>query len=162
MMRKALLAAAMMLSVLASASSHAAVSVRFVNPERYTDAGSYGGGSTEATVAEFSAYLQKLGERFLAPGQNLSIDVLDIDLAGQYEPWRGAMSDVRIMRDITPPRIKLRYVLTEKGRRLRNGEEDISDMNYQMTSGRSGSDRYGYEKALLDDWFRRTFPRNRP
>lgn len=142
--------------LLAPTESLASVKVRFVNPERYTDAGSFG--SRDATLAELRAYLGKLGERILGPSQTLTIDVLDIDLAGQHEPWRYSMSDVRIMRDITPPSFKLRYVLSEKGGRARSGEDHLTNINYQMNpSARFSGDRYVYEKALLADWFRQTF-----
>jgi hypothetical protein len=158
MIRKSLLAAALIGLLLAPAPSLAGVQVRFVSPERYTDAGSFGARSRDATLAEFRTYLQRLGERFLAPGQILSIDVLNIDLAGHYEPWRRNLSDVRIMRDVTPPSFRLRYVLREKGRPTRSGEDTLTDINYQMNpSARFSSDRYAYEKALLDDWFRRNF-----
>jgi DUF3016 family protein len=71
---------------------------------------------------------------FFASGQNLTIDILNIDLAGHYEPWRGNFSDVRIMRDATPPSVRLRYVLSEKGKRTRSGEDNLTDMNYQNES----------------------------
>lgn len=110
----------------------------------------------DATLATFSAHFEKLGAQLLSLNQNLTIDVLNIDLAGEYEPWRRNLSDVRIMRDVTPSYIKLSYVLNEKGKRTLNGEDDLTDINYQMNpSAPFSSDRYGYEKALLDDWFRR-------
>ena len=154
MIRSLVAAAVLMAASLSPSPGFAGVKVRFINPEQYTDADAYGGGSREATLAEFRAYLETLGRRLLAPGQNLSIDVLDIDLAGQDEPRRRG-TEVRVMRDVTPPRIKLRYTLSGGGRRATSGEDDLSDMNYLMNpSGRLGG-RYGYEKALLDDWFRR-------
>jgi hypothetical protein len=162
MVRIILLAATLVASLFAAAPCFAGVQVRFINPERYTNAGSFGATSRDATIAEFRAYFEKLGQRFLRPGQNLTIDVLNIDLAGHYEPWRRNFSDVRIMRDITPPSVKLRYVLNERGKRRRSGEENLTDINYQMNpSARFSSDGYGYEKALLDDWFRRIVGRNR-
>lgn len=164
MTKTAILAGVMMAAVLAPASSLAGINVRFVDPERFTDAGSSGFRSADAGVlAEVKAHLQRLGGRFLAPGQTLAVDILDIDRAGMEEPWRGgSMGDVRIMRGVTPPRIKLRYVLNEKGKRPRSGEETLTDINYQMNpSARFGGDRLVYEKALLDDWFRRMFPRDR-
>jgi DUF3016 family protein len=161
MTRTSFLAATFIAVLLAPAPSLADVKVRFINPESYTDAGSFGGRSSDATLAEFRAYLGKLGERLLAPGQNLTIEILNIDLAGHYEPWRGNFSDIRIMRDVTPPSVRLRYVLSEKGKRTRSGEDNLTDMNYQMNpSARSSSDRYAYEKALLDDWFRRVVGRD--
>jgi hypothetical protein len=148
MIRGALVAGALIAAVLAPSASLAGVQVRFFNPERYTDAGSYGGRSTDATLVVFRTYLERLGARFLAPGQTLTIDVLNIDLAGQYEPWRPYLSDVRIMRDITPPSVRLRFVLSEKGRRIRSGEEHLTDLTYQMNpSARFSGDRYVYEKA---------------
>jgi hypothetical protein len=147
--------------VLSPASSLAGVNVRFVNPNRYTDAGSFAA-SRASTEAALRAHLDRLGKRFLAPGQILTIDVLDIDRAGQYELGRYGPSDVRIMRGVTPPRIKLHYVLTERGRRTRSGEETLSDINYQMNpSARLSSDSYVYEKAVLDGWFERTFSTRR-
>jgi hypothetical protein len=164
MVKRTILAAALMIAAFAPAHALAGINVRFIDPDRFTDAGSNGFRSADAGVlAEIKAHLQRLGGRFLAPGQNLTIDILDIDRAGMDEPWRGgSMGDVRIMRGVTPPRIKLRYVLADKGRRARSGEETLTDINYQMNpSARFGGDRLVYEKALLDDWFRRMFPRDR-
>ncbi|WP_284266303.1 DUF3016 domain-containing protein [Bradyrhizobium iriomotense] len=154
MIRRLVATVVLMSALLGPSPGLAGVKVRFINPERYTDADSFGGASREVTLAEFRAYLETLGRRLLAPGQNLSIDVLDIDLAGQDEP-RGRGTEVRVMRDVTPPRIKLRYTLSGGGRRTTSGEDDLSDMNYLMNSSGRLSGRYGYEKALLDDWFRR-------
>jgi Protein of unknown function (DUF3016) len=83
-----------------------------------------------------------------APGQNLIVDVLNIDLAGHFEPWRGNFSNLRIMCDVTAPSFKLRYVLSEKGKRTRSGEDNLTDINYQMNP------------LLLDDWFRRVVGRD--
>jgi len=164
MTRRAILAAVLIVTALAPAQAGAGVNVRFVDPDRFTDAGSNGFRAVDPGVlAEIKTHLQRLGGRFLTPGQNLTIDILDVDRAGMDEPWRGgSMGDVRIMRGVTPPRIKLRYVLGEKGKRARSGEETLTDINYQMNpSARFGGDRLVYEKALLDDWFRRMFPRDR-
>jgi hypothetical protein len=152
MKRKCLIAAASTAILLGSSPGFADVRVRFVNPERYTDAESSAGGRA-GTLAEFRAYLETLGSRYLAPGQAMSIDILDIDLAGQYQP-RGRGSEVRVLRDVTPPRITLRYTLSGKGRGTRSGEDVLSDINYQA-GGRSPVGQFGYEKSLLNDWFRR-------
>lgn len=155
------LAAVLAVIILSPASSYAGVNVRFVNPGRYTDAGSFDV-SPASVEAALRAHLDRLGKRFLAPGQILSIDIVDIDLAGYQQPLRYAPNNVRVMRGATPPRIELRYVLTEKGRRKRSGEETLTDINYQMNpSARFSSDQYIYEKALLDDWFRRAFSTGR-
>lgn len=157
--RRAMLVAAPLISAwLAPAPSLAGVTVRFIDPRSYTDAGSPTDGSRDATLAELRVYLENLGRIFLRPDQNLRIDILNVDLAGRDEIWRRSLSEVRVMRDITPPSFKFRYVLTENGKRTRSGEDELTDLFYQMNASARGR-RHGYEKALLDDWFRRNFPR---
>lgn len=155
------IAAVLAVFVLSPAPSNAGVNVRFVNPGRYTDGGSFD--TSRASVeAALRAHLNRLGKQYLAPGQTLNIDIIDIDLAGYLEPWRYGAPNLRIVRGSTPPRVELRYVLTERGRRTRSGHEQLTDINYDINpSARLSSDRFVYEKALLDDWFRHTFSRGR-
>ena len=147
-------------------SAAATVSVTFEHPERYTDAGLYrerGEKAREPALHGIRAHLERLGARHLRPGQSLRIEVLDIDLAGRYEPWRVTTRDVRVLRDITWPRIALRYTLEQDGQPLASAEETLRDMNYLMRNhpGRS-SDSLHFEKAMLDDWFRRRIVEGRP
>jgi hypothetical protein len=70
---------------------------------------------------------------------------------------------VRYLREITWPRIKLRYVLLQDGDSLMSAEETIADHDYlRRPPGRFASDPLGYEKAMLDDWFRLRFVEHRP
>jgi hypothetical protein len=55
MIRRCLVAAILITALLGPSSGNAGVKVRFINPERYTDAESYGGGSRDTTLAEFRA-----------------------------------------------------------------------------------------------------------
>ncbi|WP_347264850.1 DUF3016 domain-containing protein [Nitrobacter sp.] len=155
------IAAVLAVNVLSPVSSNAGVNVRFVGQGRYTDADSFN--TSRASVeAALRSHLDRLGKRYLAPGQTLNIDIVDVDLAGYLQPWRYGASNLRVVTGATPPRIELRYVLTERGRRTRRGEERLTDINFEMNpSARLSSDRFVYEKALLDDWFRRTFSRDR-
>ena len=140
--------------MLAPYTAQAGVSVRFINPERYTDANSYGLGSYRFTMTLVRQYLEDLGRALLQPGQDLTIDVLNIDLAGTSQLSRSGY-DLRVMRDFTPPSFRLRYVLKQQGRPPRSGEETVTDLNYQAVG--FASERFGYEKTLLRDWFRRRF-----
>src|SRR6202007_505503 len=104
---------------------------------------------------DIERHLQRLADRRLPESDALAIEVLDIDLAGHFEPFqfRGG-NDVRIVRDITAPRIKLRYTLTRGDQVIAKGEEQLTDLNFMMSGARySSDDRLRYEKALLDDWF---------
>lgn len=139
------------------------LTVTFVQPEKYVDAGYSRPFASEAERAQvqrdIEQHLQRLAERHLAAGDSLRIEVLDIDLAGHFEPFstrHGA--DLRIVRDVTWPRIKLRYVLSHDGQVVADGEEQVSDKSFLMGGNRySSSDRLRYEKAMLDDSFERRF-----
>ena len=115
-----------------SARAETVVAVAFIHPEKFTDAAPYGGLGLKAeqpALTEIGRWLEGLGARYLAPHQSLIIDVTDLDLAGEYEP-RLRSYDVRVMRDVYPPRIKIHYRLTENGHSVVEGDELVYDMNY--------------------------------
>lgn len=141
------------------AAADAAVEVAFISPETYADAGSFPGDRlAPATLQELARHLERLGAARMPAGRTLKIEVLDVDLAGHFEPWRAAAYGVRILRETTWPRIALRYAVEEDGRELARGEEKLSDLNYlDRPGGRLRGDPLRYEKAMLDDWFRARF-----
>ncbi len=141
------------------------VNVRFVAPERYTDAESrFGSGpSLRVTLAEMRRLFETLGARVLAPGQSLDIDVLDIDLAGFDQPGAGVPFGLRVVNDVTPPRFRLRYVLREGRRTVLSAEEAVSDLNFLTRYARSSSGQtFYYERELLRDWFQARIAERRP
>jgi hypothetical protein len=142
----------------------AELSVTFVQPDRYQDAAYSRPFPAERQRAEvqrdIEQHLQRLAARYLAPDDALAIEVLDIDLAGHFHPFRFQGADVRIVRDITWPRMQLRYTLTRGGQVVAGAEERLADMNFLMTGNRySSTDRLRYEKAMLDEWFYKRFAR---
>jgi hypothetical protein len=143
------------------ASAQAEVQVSFTHPERYTDAeirrNSSDPSGLKPMLTGVEAHLKALGDHYLPADDLLKIDVLDIDLAGRYEPGRPFAYDVRVMRETEWPKIKLRYTLQNKtGVVLAQGEETVRDQNYlhQVNTYRAPDD-LRYEKAMLDDWFQR-------
>jgi hypothetical protein len=154
------MAFAMLAATPLSVEAAGSVDVNFVNPERYRDIGDRYAGRRSGVLREVESYFNYLGDRYLKDGQVLSVEVLNIDLAGQYEPWRFELRDVRIMRDITPPRFRLRYALVDRGKLLVRAEENVTDMTYLWGTGSTyGDQRLGYEKKMLRDWFSRRFGR---
>ncbi|WP_307174361.1 DUF3016 domain-containing protein [Duganella sp. CF517] len=153
-MTKPLVAAA--LALLASGAAWADVSVTFVKPEEFTDM-PRSPIERERLQKDFAQYFASLDKQ-LPPGQNLSIEVVDIDLAGQLWPRRSGGEDIRIMRGGADwPQMHLRYTLEENGQVLRSGDERLSNMNYQQRMGRhSDSDTLRYEKQMIDEWFGKT------
>ena len=160
-MRLLLLPALLSLSLLTQAAPTATIEVRFSHPENFTDANldrETGRGASEAVLKELKTSIQHFGERYLQPGQRLSVDVRDVDLAGRFERWRGSASKVRVMREVTWPRIDLHYSLEQDGRETVSRDAVVEDKSYLVHGRRYGSsERLRYEKAMLQDWFRETF-----
>lgn len=147
--------------MLASAGAQASVRVTFVDPAKYHDEDFRNAASRKDVIAEFRKFFDRLGERYLKDSQTLRIDVLDADLAGRYEPWQPEFQNVRILRDVTPPRFKLRYTLNQGRTVLMSGEETVTDNFYLWNpSARASSERFVYEKDMLRDWFRKRFVRH--
>lgn len=144
--------------VLGASGATAQVNVRFVEPERYTDAENrLGSGLTlRVTLGEIRRILEGLG-RFLPAGRSLAIDVIDIDLAGFERPGINGPFGLRVVSDVTPPRFRLRYVLSEGRRRLAHGEEVVTDINFLLRASRFSNGTFDHERDLLRDWFRRRF-----
>jgi hypothetical protein len=109
-------------------------------------------------VQQLARYVQTSAAKPLQPGQTLDVTLVDIKRAGDYEPWHGPRgSDIRIMRDIYPPRITLQYTLKDaSGRIIDEGDARLSDSGYLHNIGlRSDTDPLRYEKRLIDDWVKR-------
>jgi hypothetical protein len=91
----------------------------------------------------------------------LEVTFTAVDLAGEFEPWRGPQwGDVRIVRDLYPPRLGLEFRLVDAaGRVVRTGQRALSDLAFLMKlTGGFRDDPLRHEKALLDDWLRAEFP----
>ena len=154
-MRIPLIAAALLQGLLfASTPAGAAVTVSFVDSDRYTDAGA-SANDRQRAMAEIERHLRRLGDRHFAAGQNFKIEVLDIDLAGRMRFVRRFPDEVRVVDGRTDwPRIKLRYTLESAGKVTKSGEETVSDLDYLSAPRAPGSSEpLYYEKRMLDDWY---------
>ncbi|MCU6500586.1 DUF3016 domain-containing protein [Rugamonas sp. A1-17] len=140
------------LALLAGAA-WAEVSVSYVKPDDFSDV-PRNAIDRERVLKDFSDYFAALNAK-LPAGQNLKIEVLDIDMAGRMWPRRHGGEDIRVLNGGADwPRMHLRYTLEQDGKVLRSGDEQLSNMNYMQTLSRySDSDTLRYEKQMLDDWF---------
>ena len=129
--------------------------VLFPNEARFSDAGA-SASDRAANLAQVANHLKRLAERLLPDGQKLTVEVLDVDLAGTSRPWRATGTEVRVLRGRADwPRIELRYTLSGDGNAARTGKEVIADLNYLQRIGAHGSSEpLKHEKRMLDDWFR--------
>ena len=156
-------AAAASVFATAPATSNTRVAVIFDHPEKFTDVKDAFMGTEkgrDTILAHFKEFLEQRAPRYLADGQLLTITFTDIDLAGDFEPYHGPnFTDVRIVKDIYPPRLNFTYKLVDaSGAVLKEGQEKLVDMNFQMTIRPSDAqDSIHYEKAMLDSWLNELF-----
>ena len=154
-------AAILLLAAALPAAAAGTATVTFVAPEKFTDAGYTRENPTERDLAalhrDLEKHFQQLAKRYLADGEALAIEVLDVDLAGRFQP-SARLDDIRIVRDIDWPRIRLRYTLTRNGVADPSVEERVSDQSFQMSGNPySSGDKLRFEKVMLDDWFLQRF-----
>jgi hypothetical protein len=146
-----------------SFAAHAAgsVQVNFIQPEKFSD--------VRDSYLRSERYLELLKENisaaalpYLADGQTLKVDVLDVDLAGEVRP--GARPyDVRVLKGGADwPRIQMRWALEAGGQTVKSGDATVQDMAYlQRVIGSPGSqDALRYERRMLDDWAKQQFTKN--
>jgi hypothetical protein len=143
----------------AAASAHAAgsVTVSFVKPDSFADVRD-GARRAEDTLSALQRHLEEVGAQYLAKGQTLKIDVLDVDLAGEVRHGMRA-NDVRILRGRADwPRLQLRYTLEAAGAAPRTGAASVSDMAYlQRLRPALGNEVLPYERRMLEEWFKAEF-----
>jgi hypothetical protein len=139
----------------------ATTTVEYVNPEKFTDAGrarSYG--ELESNLGQLKDHMIERGGKLLPADQKLSVTITDVDLAGAYDPRQRISNEVRVVKEIYPPRIELTFKLEgADGTVLKEGSRSLRDMNFMQGNLRYKGEALGYEKELIDDWLRKEFPK---
>ncbi|GAB3447841.1 DUF3016 domain-containing protein [Massilia solisilvae] len=154
LMRQLALAGLCLLS--AGGALAAEVTVNYIEPGKFADM-PFEPWERENVLKDLTEHFQKLGKQ-LPADQNLTIEVLDIDLAGRIYPnMRG--QNLRVLRGGADwPRMRLRYRLEAGGQVLASGDAELSDMMYMQRNNRfSDGDTLRFEKQMIDDWFNKTF-----
>ncbi|WP_219117388.1 DUF3016 domain-containing protein [Janthinobacterium sp. UMAB-56] len=145
------------LALLASSAAWAATEVHFSKPDQFTDV-PFNPHERDEVLKELSRHFEKLGAS-LPSGQNLKIDVTDVDLAGRENPSLRAGQDIRVMNGrVDWPRMRLHYVLEQDGKVIRRGDAALSDMSYlSRINHYFSNEKLRYEKLMIDDWYGDTF-----
>jgi len=149
-----------------SLSEQGPVNVRWGDPAKFAEI-RYSHNSFESRrgnwVEELAEYLRERAAPRLLPGERLDVEIVDVDLAGDYEPWRGVRyQDTRFLLDIYPPRMTLNLTRTDaNGTVVAQGERKLSDMGYLLSAGVVGrsTDNLRYEKNMINQWLTREFPK---
>ena len=142
----------------------ARVEVIFASPEKYTDVrDSYTASEMgrQGILDQIRDYMVLEALKYVPAGQKLTVTFTDIDLAGDFEPWRGAQGmDIRIVKDVYPPRIDLEFKLTgPDGAVLKEGKRSLRDLAFMGKLNIDPRDTLRHEKNLLEDWFRNDLKR---
>lgn len=112
-------------------------------------------------VGELGTYVSERIERTLPAGERVDVEILDIERAGELEWWGNMNDDVRVMRHIYPPRMRLQFRrIGSDGQVVAEGERTITDLTYlDGPQPVSSSDPLRYEKRMVDRWVQREFGR---
>jgi hypothetical protein len=136
------------------------VSVAFIEPEKFTDARRAELEPTSSGVLrDLENFLIESGSRYVPGNMKLDIRVTNIDLAGDFELFRGPQADqVRITKGLYPPHIVLEFEVVDSTAKLvKFGKRDLTDINYQLRSVYPREDYLRYEKDILCEWLREEF-----
>jgi hypothetical protein len=149
-MNRTLLAFVMALSSSAALAA-GQVEVSFKPADQLADVGR--GSDRDRHVQALAAHFKSLGAR-LPDGQVLKVEVLDVDMAGELQPFRRG-EEIRVMKGAADwPTMDLRWSLDSGGRTLGSGRERLSDMSYLSHPLRSGdTGAVAYEARMIDRWF---------
>lgn len=142
------------------------MAVELVDPDKFTDF-SVQGMNEDRTSSIFYSELKRFIDmeiaRLLPDGVNVKLEVTDIDMAGDIQPWRNRNNaDIRYVEHIYPPRMTFRYeIKSHEGNVLAAGETRIRDMNFLfgINNHFRTYNSFQYEFRMLSDWLRREVPK---
>jgi hypothetical protein len=140
-----------------------AISVSWTDPSKFSEITSSGNQHEAAEgdwLTQIAKYTRSETSKYLPAGHTLELTILDIKRAGQFEPWHGpGRHDVRIIRDIYPPRMTVQFRQVDAaGQVVAVGERKLTDMGFLTHTGSMlDNDPLRYEKRMLDTWVRREF-----
>ncbi len=140
--------------------AHAAsATVEFLKPDDFTDAGRrHGYVDRDSTLEAIRRHLVAQAAKKLPADETLAISVTDVDLAGSFEPWQRYSNEIRVVKDIYPPKIDLRFKLTRAdGSVVKEGERSLRDPGFLSGTTSYPNDNLKYEKTMLDEWLEREF-----
>lgn len=141
------------------AANRATATVELVSPEKFTDfKTSFMGTESDAQALgrELQRETNRLAGNILPAGYRVLLRISDIDMAGDFEPERGAPHDqIRIMRSVYIPRIALQYSVTDAaGNLVTSGERKLTQAGYEMRLRPMLREPLTIETDLLGDLFR--------
>jgi hypothetical protein len=150
-------------SVVLFATSSAAlaagtVKVNFVEPQNFTDVRGTFQRVDDNALKTLAAHFESSAGRYVPDGQTLNVDVIDVDLAGEFRPRLGAFPEVRVLgKGADSPHLTFRYSLSSPSGAAPLAEVRLSDLSYLYRGySASSGESLRYEKRMIDEWVGRT------
>jgi Protein of unknown function (DUF3016) len=142
-----------------AANTASRTDVTFDHPENFTDVKDRAlptDKGRDEILSNIRGFIVDRADRILPEGYSLRMTFTDVDLAGDFEPQRGARwDDVRIVKAIYPPAFKFTFaVMDSSGKVVKQGSESMRDMTFDTRITIDRGDALHYEKDFLDDWLR--------
>jgi hypothetical protein len=144
-------------AALTAGAAFAGATVSYIEPDKFIDV-PFSPIDRERVLHELTEHFTWLGKQ-LPAGQDLKVEVTELDLAGRIEHTRRAGNEIRLLTGGADwPRMHLRYSLTQDGKVINSGEADLASLNYlnEMNMYSSG-ESLRHEKQMIDQWFGKTF-----
>lgn len=158
-----LTAAALVAGAMSATAADPQVDVRFSDPEKFRDLRSSRIATERERIAladELRKFVEREAPRRLPPGTRLAVTITDVDMAGEFWPIAGvpASSDIRVVKDLFPPRVDLDFRLSNAdGSLLREGRRELRDALFLSSVNPVGTGLLRFEKSLLERWLDREF-----
>lgn len=147
-----------------SESVAANIQIKLVKPEKFRDI-DIAGYSQKKTISivekELHQLFSQISKEYINQDQKLSIEVLDVDLAGYIEYfWGSTNREIRLIRDNDRYRMKFRFELKDSNNKvLQSGEKSIQRFanlrQGRMTKGHN--ERFVHFEKILKHWFEKEF-----
>ncbi|MRV72898.1 DUF3016 domain-containing protein [Duganella sp. FT92W] len=150
-------AALAMGAALTAGAAHAGATVTYIEPDKFIDV-PFSPIDRERVLKDLSEHFARLGKQ-LPAGQDLKVEVTELDLAGRIEHTRRTGNEIRLLTGGADwPRMHLRYSLMQDGKVINSGEADLASLNYLNEMNLYGSsESLRHEKQMIDEWFGKTF-----
>lgn len=137
-----------------------AVKILWQNPTDFRDIESSGEIQSRYQQRLFETLTENIDKeagKILSPNQKLEMTVTDLDLAGDARPTFGATSDdLRIVKEVYPPRIAFNYKVIEGGKVIVAGDEKLADLGFMDGIRPIGDRPFQYESDMIATWLKRT------
>lgn len=103
-------------------------------------------------ASSIEGHVAKLAEQ-LPKDYKLSLEITDVDLAGDVR--YGGINEIRVVKPIYFPQLKLNYSLTNDKGEVISAASDVKlkDMGFMDKIKMGRDEPFNYEKRLLTEWF---------